>query len=181
MFKKSHVPKEDGLRLVVYSRLLEVLERSCGVVPPELLELVDLMKRDLASSELFLLGGNLDEPGQERAVLDERRPLGRVPDDVLGALHRRAGLPVCITVSSALLPHLQSSSPAKQHDDRVAFGWDEAEDEDVLRSAGVALGRRLSERTLGVQGGLLVFRSNKVVDDVGSGGGAAPVKMLFWR
>lgn len=98
------------MRLVVDADFLEILDRGGSVVLPELLELVDLVKGDLASSELFLLGGDLDEPVEERAVLDEGRPLSGVPDDVLGALHRGARLPERCWISFPFVPRPQSST-----------------------------------------------------------------------
>lgn len=50
---------------------------------PEFLQLVDLLGSDLASPQLFLLGGDFHQPGQKAAVLDERLPLRAVPIDVL--------------------------------------------------------------------------------------------------
>jgi hypothetical protein len=81
--EKAVAPEENRLRLIVDARLLEVLEGGVGIVAPEFLELVDLVEGDGSCAELLLLGGHLDEPGQERAVLDQRGPLRRVPDNVL--------------------------------------------------------------------------------------------------
>ena len=47
---------------------------------PELFEFVDLLRWDLASSELLVLWGYFDEPGEELTILDERLPLARVPE-----------------------------------------------------------------------------------------------------
>ena len=58
---------------------------SAPVHLPQLLQLVDLLGGDLACTELLLLRGDLHQPGQEAAVLDEGLPLGAVPVDVLQA------------------------------------------------------------------------------------------------
>lgn len=100
MDKLSHepespdAPKKDGLRFVVDTFLLKILKSGGSVVAPKLFELVDLMERNLSSTKLLLLRRDLDEPGQERAIFDQRRPLCRVPDDIFGALHRCARLAV---------------------------------------------------------------------------------------
>ena len=60
---------------------------------PELLQLVDLLGSDLACTELLLLRGDLHQPGQEAAVLDEGLPLGAVPVDVLQAALAGTWLP----------------------------------------------------------------------------------------
>jgi len=60
---------------------------------PEFLQLVDLLGGDLSRAELLLLRGDLHQPGQEAAVLDQRLPLGAVPVDVLQAALAGARLP----------------------------------------------------------------------------------------
>ena len=75
----SPLPEHDLLRLLVHARLFEILELGLGVVLPQLLQLIDLLRRDLASTQLLLFRGNLDEPGQELPVLDQRRPLRWIP------------------------------------------------------------------------------------------------------
>jgi hypothetical protein len=90
----GNVPKQNRLRLIIDTRLLQILQRRLRVLPPKLLELVDLVEGDLTSSKLFLLRRNLDEPREERAVFDERGPLRRVPDDILRGLHGSTGLTV---------------------------------------------------------------------------------------
>lgn len=115
------------------------------------------MVRDLPRPELLLVGRDLDEPGEEGAVFDEGRPLGGIPDDVLAGLHGGAGL------------------SAEEDDDGIGFGGDEAEEEDVLGAAVVALGRGLAEWRLGVKADFFVLGANEVVDDVGARGGAAGV------
>lgn len=61
---------------------------------PELLQLVDLLGSDLARSQLLMLRGDLHQPGQEAAVLDQWLPLRAVPVDVLQAALARTRLPV---------------------------------------------------------------------------------------
>lgn len=60
---------------------------------PELLEFVDLLGCDLPGPELLLLWGNLHQPREEAAVLDQGLPLGTVPVDVLQAALAGTGLP----------------------------------------------------------------------------------------
>lgn len=115
---------------------------------PQLLQLVDLLRRDLACAQLLLLRWDLDEPRQEAAVLDERLPLRAVPVDVLEAALAGAGL------------------TAQQHHHRVGLGGDEAQQEDVAAAAVVALEHRLTQRPLLVQRHLLALGPHQVVHDV---------------
>ena len=143
-----HRLEQDWLRLLVDAGAANILEVGVRVVLPHLLELVDLVEADLARAQLLLLGRHLDEPRQEGSVVDDGRPLRRVPDDVL-----RRG-------------HGSTRLAAEQDDDRVALGRDETEHENVLAAAVVALGRRLAERRFGVEHNLAVLRAHEVVDDV---------------
>lgn len=61
---------------------------------PELLKLVYLLGGYLAGPELLLLRGDLNQPGQEAAVLDQRLPLGAVPVDVFQTALTGTWLPV---------------------------------------------------------------------------------------
>ncbi len=56
--------------------------------------------------------------------------------------------------------------PAQQNDDGIALCRNESQHKDVLTSTIITFGRRLSQRALGVQNNFLVFRANKVIDDV---------------
>jgi hypothetical protein len=47
------------LRLIIDPRLLEVLESGLRVRLPQLLDLVDLLRADLARAELLLVGRDL--------------------------------------------------------------------------------------------------------------------------
>lgn len=79
------------------------------------------MRGDGPRLELLGFGRRPHEPRHKVRLLDERAPLARVPDDVLGrTLRRRARL------------------TAQQDDNRIGFGGDEAEQEDVLAVAGPA-------------------------------------------
>lgn len=60
---------------------------------PELLQFVDLLGCDLPGPELLLLRGDLYQPGEEAAVLDQGLPLGTVPVDVLQAALAGTWLP----------------------------------------------------------------------------------------
>ncbi|XP_033232122.1 regulator of nonsense transcripts 1 [Belonocnema kinseyi] len=59
------VAQQHLLRLLVDSRLLQVLEGRVHIVAPQLLEFVDLLGRDLAGAQLLLLRGDLHQPGEE--------------------------------------------------------------------------------------------------------------------
>lgn len=142
--------EQNWLRLLVDTCAADVLKICVRVVLPHLLELVDLVEADLARAQLLLLGRHLDEPREEGPVVDDGRPLRSVPDDVLGGGHRRAWL------------------TTEEDDDRVALGRDEAEHENVLAAAVVALGRRLAEGRFGVKHDLAVLSPNEVVDNVRS-------------
>lgn len=67
--------------------------KKCRLYLPELLQFVDLLGRDLAGAELLLLRGDLHQPREEAAVLDQGLPLGAVPVDVLQAALAGTGLP----------------------------------------------------------------------------------------
>lgn len=69
----------------------------------------------------------------------------------------------------------KEDEPAEKDDDGIAFGGDETEGKDVLRSTRVALGCSLSERRFGMQRDLLVLGANEVVNDVRTRGRAARV------
>ena len=69
----------------------------CVAYLPQFLQFVDLLGRDLASSELLLLRGHFDEPRQELTVLDERLPLTRVP-----TTREMAVLCVCVGMMCAM-------------------------------------------------------------------------------
>ena len=68
------VHSKDRLRLVVDTRHGEVLEGGTGILAPEIFETIDLGERYLAGPELFGLAWRLDEPRQERSIIDERSP-----------------------------------------------------------------------------------------------------------
>lgn len=104
-----------------------------------------------------MLCGHFDEPSEEASVLDKRRPLGGIPDDVFGVGDGSARL------------------TAEEHDDGLALCGDETEEEDILGTAVVAFWRGLAERGLGMQTDLFVFGADEVVDNVGARGGTARV------
>lgn len=68
------------IRFFVEPRSLQGVEGGSGILLPQLFELVDLSGRDLTSSRLLLVGGNLDKPVEEAPVLDQWLPLGRIPE-----------------------------------------------------------------------------------------------------
>ena len=78
------IVRDDGLGFVVHAGLLEIIEGGISVIAPQILEAVDLLEGYLTGSELLLLARRLDQPGQERTVVDEWRPQSRVPRDVFG-------------------------------------------------------------------------------------------------
>ena len=78
------VAQKNGLRLVINSRLLEVLEGCLSVLAPQVLETVNLLKRDLTGAQLFSLRRRFDKPREERSIVDERCPESCIPRDVLG-------------------------------------------------------------------------------------------------
>ncbi|KAF6763799.1 hypothetical protein DFP72DRAFT_483599 [Ephemerocybe angulata] len=81
---------QDGLGFVVHTGLFEVFQSRINVLAPHILKSVDVLERDLAGTKLLLLSGGLDEPGEERAVVNEGRPEGCIPGDIFG--DRRTGL-----------------------------------------------------------------------------------------
>lgn len=83
---------------VIYSRFLQIFQSRQSVVPPQLFQFVDLVKRDLSRPELFLFGRDLDEPRQEGTIFDQGRPLSRVPHYIFRRLHR------CTRLSNKTLP-----------------------------------------------------------------------------
>ena len=89
--------------------------------------------------------------------MDERPPLVLVPIHVLQSVLRGTGL------------------TAKQHHHRVGLGRDEAQDEDVPRTTGVALQYRLTQRTVFVKDYLLIFRPDQMIDDVRAASVAASI------
>ncbi len=117
---RDHPLEQDGLQLLLALEPLRILEPCPWVLAPQLLQPANLRERDLTRAELLVLARLLDEPREERAVVDDCAPLGRVPDNVLGRGERRAGL------------------PAEEDDDRVGLCGDEAEQEDVFAAAVVA-------------------------------------------
>jgi len=56
------VTYKDGLRFVVYTWFLEVLEGCVGILSPEVFEAVDLGERDLARSKLLGFAWGFDKP-----------------------------------------------------------------------------------------------------------------------
>eukprot|EP00906_Rhabdomonas_costata_P014529 RCo020884 len=80
-------------RLVVGARALQVLHEGLRGGLPQVLQLIDLLCRDLPGAVLLLLRGNLDQPRQELPVLDERGPVGGIPLHLLQLVGMQAGVP----------------------------------------------------------------------------------------
>lgn len=70
------------------------LASSAAIYLPELLQLVDLLCSDLASPKLLLFRGDLHQPGQKTAILDQWLPLWAIPIDVLQTALAGTGLSV---------------------------------------------------------------------------------------
>ena len=94
---------------------------------------------------------HLDQPGEELPVSDEGPPALLLPVHVLQAVLGGARL------------------PAKQHHHTVSLRRDEPKHKDIPRAAAVALENSLPERSILVQGDLLVFGPHQVVHDVRPG------------
>ena len=73
------VAQDNGLRFIIYSGLLQIFKRGVRVLAPQVLETVDLLERDLSGTQLLCLARRLDEPREERAVVDQRCPEGGIP------------------------------------------------------------------------------------------------------
>jgi hypothetical protein len=105
----------------------------------------------MSCTELLLIAGSRNEPGEERSVFDQRLPPRDVPIHVLGGWHSGAWL------------------AAEKNDYSIGFGWDETEKEDVLSPTVVAFEYRVSERAARMKLYFLVSRADQVIDDVGGG------------
>ena len=68
------VAQDDRLRLVVDAGLLEVFKCGISVLTPQVFKSIDLLEGDLAGAQLFGLARRLDEPGQERSIINEGSP-----------------------------------------------------------------------------------------------------------
>jgi hypothetical protein len=99
----------------------------------------------------------LDEPREEAAIVDEGKPLCKVPIHVL-----QAG-------------RISARIAAEEHHHRLSLGGNEPEKEHVLATAVVALEDGVTQRAVGVQTHFLVLRSNQMVDDVRAARAAASV------
>ena len=64
--------------------------------------------------------------------------------------------------------HCSTGLTTKQHDDGIAFGGDESEEEDVFDAAVVAFKGCLAQLMLRVERHFFVSRTDKVVYDVGA-------------
>lgn len=62
--------------------------------------------------------------------------------------------------------HIKVTSPAQQHHDRVGFGRNESQKEDVTAATVVALQHRFSQRTVFMQHHLLRLGSHQVVHNM---------------
>lgn len=58
--------------------------------------------------------------------------------------------------------------PTQENNDSITLGWNESQQEDILRSAVVALRSRLAQRRICMKGDFLVLGSDEVVDNVTS-------------
>eukprot|EP01136_Pigoraptor_vietnamica_P001187 Opistho-1_new@27494 len=139
---------EHRVRVLVDARLLEIVQLGRGIRLPHILHALDLVRRDLPGAQLLVLAGHLDEPGEERVVVDDRLPLREIPVHVANASLRRARL------------------TAEQHHDRVGLRGDEAKKEHIAATAVVTLENRVAKRAVPMQHHLLVLGADKVVDDV---------------
>mmetsp|Transcript_60216 Transcript_60216/g.191291 ORF Transcript_60216/g.191291 Transcript_60216/m.191291 type:complete len:534 (-) Transcript_60216:584-2185(-) len=108
--------------LVLVALVLQVLQGGFGPCLPHVLELGDVpaLNSPRCAQHLLLLR-LLDEPMEEGAVVDEGLPLVHVPVHLLEAVRGEAGL------------------AAEEHHHALGLGRDEAEEEDVLTPAVVAL------------------------------------------
>ena len=156
-----YTPQNYLLRLLIDTGPLQVLELGLGHVFPHLLELIDLLRSHLPGAILLLLAGHLDQPGEKRAVLDQRLPLVRLPVEVLERALRSARL------------------STQQHHHRVRLCRYEAQQEHVPASAVVALQNGLAQRPVLVQRHLLALGSNQMVDNVRARGQATAVAEPF--
>ena len=79
MGEEKVIPKQHLLRLLVNAGFLEVLVGGVRVLLPQLLQLVDLLRRDLPRAHLVALARTLHQPRQEAPVHDQRLPLLLIP------------------------------------------------------------------------------------------------------
>eukprot|EP00162_Nutomonas_longa_P007159 comp17556_c0_seq1/m.29875 comp17556_c0_seq1/g.29875 ORF comp17556_c0_seq1/g.29875 comp17556_c0_seq1/m.29875 type:complete len:368 (+) comp17556_c0_seq1:373-1476(+) len=148
--------QRDWIRFFVDTGPLQVLELGLGLALPELLEPRDLLSSDLACAHLLGLRRHLDEPRQERAVVNQRLPLG-VPVGVLE----------CVAVETRV--------SAEQHDDAFVLFRNESEKKHILAAAVVAFEHRVAHRALFMQRNFLVSRAHQVRYNVRAAGVAARI------
>jgi hypothetical protein len=134
----------------------------------------------LTSSQLFLLRWNLDQPGQEAPILNQWKPLCRVPVHIFQA--GRAGTWLAEMQRNMSMQYVNRPTvlrwhhcsfdqyiPTQQHNNRLGFGRYETKKKHIARTAVVALQDGFAERTIGMQTDLLVLGTHEMVDDVRAG------------
>mmetsp|Transcript_7910 Transcript_7910/g.23809 ORF Transcript_7910/g.23809 Transcript_7910/m.23809 type:complete len:839 (+) Transcript_7910:1217-3733(+) len=134
-------------RLVVDPRLVQVLQLGVGLGLPEVFDLDELRGRQQARARLLVLGGDLDEPGEEALVaVDEGQPQRQVPVHVLHAprLHAR---------------------PAQQHHHLLLLCGDKSQHKDVALATVVALEDCFPKWGIPMKRNFFALGPDKVVDN----------------
>lgn len=72
------------------------------------------------------------------------------------------------SASSKQAGEVHKCVPAEQDDDCIALGGNESEHKHILASTVVALRNRLPKRALGMENDFFMFRTDKVINDMGS-------------
>jgi len=88
----TFIPGQNRLRLIVGAWSLKIFQGSVGVFSPQILQLGDLHCCDLSCTELLLFWGDLYQPWEEAAIVNQWKPLRGVPVHILAARHRGAWL-----------------------------------------------------------------------------------------
>jgi len=67
----EYAPEQHRLRFVIDTRFFKIFQSCICVVSPEIFKFVDLIVRDLTRSKLFCLARRLDEPREERPIINK--------------------------------------------------------------------------------------------------------------